>query len=121
MSSVKGSQAVQRKLKLLAAKAAKIEATTVVVGYKGVDYAIYVHEDLEARHSPGQQAKFLEQPARELANSGELGRTIEAAVKSGAGARMGMILAGLRLQTESQAIVPVDLGNLKGNAFTDVE
>ena len=121
MSSVKGSQAVQRKLRQLAVKAAKIKATTVVVGYKGVDYAIYVHENLEASHSPGQQAKFLEQPARELADSGELGRIIEVAIKSGAGAIMGMIIAGQRLQTESQAIVPVDLGNLKGSAFTDVE
>lgn len=29
------------------------------------DYALYVHENLEARHAPGKTAKFLERPARE--------------------------------------------------------
>ena len=29
------------------------------------NYVVYVHENLEARHKPGKQAKFLEQPARE--------------------------------------------------------
>jgi esterase/lipase superfamily enzyme len=36
--------------------------TLVVVGYTA-SYAIFVHENLEARHSPGQTAKFLERPA----------------------------------------------------------
>lgn len=30
-------------------------------------YAIYVHEDLHARHAPGKTAKYLERPAREQA------------------------------------------------------
>ena len=38
--------------------------TKVWVGYTA-NYAIYVHENLQARHKPGKQAKFLEQPARE--------------------------------------------------------
>lgn len=37
--------------------------TVVSVGYTA-SYAIYVHEDLEARHKPGKSAKFLEKPAR---------------------------------------------------------
>jgi len=37
---------------------------SVIVVYT-TGYAIYVHEDMEARHSPGKQAKFLEQPLRE--------------------------------------------------------
>jgi len=36
----------------------------VVVGYVA-DYAVAVHEDLQAKHKPGKQAKYLEQPARE--------------------------------------------------------
>lgn len=36
----------------------------VEVGYS-MYYAIYVHEDLDARHKPGKQAKYLEQPLRE--------------------------------------------------------
>ena len=38
--------------------------TEVIVGYTQ-NYAIYVHEDLDAQHNPGQTAKFLERPARE--------------------------------------------------------
>ena len=37
--------------------------TNVVVGYRQF-YAIFVHEDLQARHRPGKQAKYLEEPAR---------------------------------------------------------
>jgi hypothetical protein len=39
----------------------------VVVGYGGAaaHYAVEQHENLKFKHSPGQQAKFLEQPARE--------------------------------------------------------
>lgn len=36
----------------------------MTVGY-GMDYAVYVHENLEARHKPGKSAKFLEKPLRE--------------------------------------------------------
>ena len=35
----------------------------VTVSY-GQNYAIYVHENLEARHKPGKKAKFLEDPLR---------------------------------------------------------
>jgi hypothetical protein len=38
----------------------------VEISYGGAaaDYAIYVHEDLEARHQPGKKAKFLEGPLK---------------------------------------------------------
>ena len=38
--------------------------TAVVVSYS-TDYAVYVHEDLEAAHAPGKTAKYLEGPLRE--------------------------------------------------------
>jgi len=38
-------------------------AIDVIVGYTAM-YAVYVHENLEARHAPGKQAKFLEGPLR---------------------------------------------------------
>lgn len=37
--------------------------TVATVKYKA-PYAIYVHEDLTARHKPGKTAKYLERPAR---------------------------------------------------------
>jgi hypothetical protein len=33
----------------------------------GTYYAIYVHENMTARHASGTNAKFLEKPAREMA------------------------------------------------------
>jgi len=52
--------------------------TEVIVGYTA-GYAVYVHEDLQARHNPGQQAKFLEGPAREKED--QIRRIITGAVK----------------------------------------
>ncbi|KKN23036.1 hypothetical protein LCGC14_0909070 [marine sediment metagenome] len=69
----------------------------------------------------GQQAKFLEQPFREMNASGETRRNIVAAIKGGATLIQALLLAGLRIQRASQKIVPVDLGNLKGSAFTEKE
>lgn len=37
--------------------------TVMTVGY-GQNYAIYVHENITARHAPGKVAKFLETPMR---------------------------------------------------------
>lgn len=36
----------------------------IVVEYLA-EYAVYVHEDLEARHAAGTSAKYLEKPARQ--------------------------------------------------------
>ena len=41
--------------------------TDVVVSYN-TEYDVYVHEDMEAKHKKGKQAKFLEGPAREKIN-----------------------------------------------------
>lgn len=51
----------------------------VVVGY-GTDYALYVHEDMQARHKPGKSAKFLEKPLRE--NEDRLGEIVLKGIKS---------------------------------------
>lgn len=40
------------------------ERFVLEMGYSA-DYALYVHEDLEAQHRPPTQAKYLEQPIRE--------------------------------------------------------
>lgn len=37
---------------------------SVTVGYT-MSYAVYVHEDLEARHAPGKTAKYLERVPKE--------------------------------------------------------
>jgi hypothetical protein len=60
------------------------DAVTVTLGF-GTDYAVYVHENLTARHPVGQ-AKFLEQPVLEWADVAEarlaarVGHALEASV-----------------------------------------
>jgi hypothetical protein len=65
------------------------------------------------------QAKFLEQPAREM--QPELGRIVAEVYKATRSMEQGLLAAGLRLQRESQKRVPVDQGNLKNSAFTRAE
>jgi hypothetical protein len=67
---------------------------------------------------PNQQAKFLEQPARELSNSGELANDINQAVAAGAKLQDALLIGAVRIQRESQLIVPIDTGNLRGSSFT---
>ncbi len=38
--------------------------TDIIVSYR-TEYAVYVHEDMNARHKPGKLPKYLEKPARE--------------------------------------------------------
>lgn len=93
-------------------------AGSVIVGYTQA-YAVYVHENTEANHPNGGQAKFLEQPARELKK--EFGKIIRQAVGKGYTVVQALLLCGLRLQKESQQLVPVDTGALKASAFTKQE
>lgn len=88
-----------------------------LVGYTA-SYAIFVHENLEAFHTVGQ-AKFLEQPAITLRP--ELRSIITDAIGSGQSMNDALLLAGLRLQAESQLLCPVDTGALRASAFTRLE
>ena len=45
--------------------------TRMIVGYSA-DYAVYVHENLNAMHKEGTRAKFLSGPAIELTENGVL-------------------------------------------------
>ena len=67
---------------------------------------------------PGQQAKFLEQPARELSNSGELSNDVVTAMRRGEKLQDAVLVAAEHIQRDSQDLVPVDTGNLRGSAFT---
>jgi hypothetical protein len=128
------------KLRDKVAEANKASAASVIVGYSAA-YALFVHENMEL-HPPGMilagqprpknrgnywdpqgqaQPKFLEQPARELSNSGELSRIVADALQRGATMAQALVTAGLRIQRESMLLVPVDTGNLKASAFTKLE
>lgn len=119
MAKVENVGKLLAELRRMAARALNEDEPTVAVGYEAA-YALRVHEDLEAYH-PNGQAKYLEQPARELSGSGELAAIVRAAKKRGATTEQALLLAGLRLQRDSQELVPVDTGNLRASAFTRVE
>lgn len=142
MPKMEGFERVQQTLLRMARKYSDGPITTVVVGYTA-NYAIHVHENIEMKGkglprrktlSSGKnvkgrgfywdpqgkaQAKFLEQPARELKR--EFSRIITTACKNGARLDKALLIAGLRLQRESQQLVPIDTGNLKASAFTRQE
>jgi hypothetical protein len=114
MPAITNINRLKSKLEKLTDKYRSKGEDSVVVGYTA-NYAVYVHER-PAKHAPGKQWKFLEQPARRL--GGVLGGIIAKSLQGGAKLLQSLYLAGMRLQRESQQIVPVDTGNLRGSAFT---
>lgn len=119
--------------KLKTIRAAAPSRMSVIVGYTA-NYALYVHENVEMKgrglprrsgkgnywDPPGKgQAKFLEQPARTMAK--DLAKLVEDTFVKTHDMEKSLIVAGLRLQRESQQLVPVDTGALKASAFTKRE
>lgn len=117
MAKIEGLTKVIEQLRSRAAKSRKGDDVSVSVGYTAA-YALYVHENLTAHHPVGQ-AKYLEQPARQ--NAREYGEIVRQAKQKGRTTAQALLLAGLRLQRDSQKIVPVDTGALKGSAFTRLD
>ena len=118
MPKIENLEKLKNQLNKLADKYRAGEKPSVVVGYTA-NYAVYVHESMKARHAAGKQAKFLEQPARQM--TGQLGTIVGTAMASGTSLIQALYLAGLRLQRSSQEIVPIDTGNLRAGAFTAKE
>jgi len=114
MAIIQGAKRLNRTLKELRTRYDAHRIKDVLVGYTA-NYAIFVHENLEAAHKPGKIAKFLETPFRE--NQSRYAKIIATALKRGSTVTEALKLAGLALQRDSQAVVPVDTGNLKGSAF----
>lgn len=117
MAKVEGVTAVVAELGKRRKESEAEGSPSVIVGYTTA-YAIFVHENLEAKHPIGQ-AKFLEEPARTM--QPELAGIIRGAMQRGATLTQALLMAGLRLQRESQLRVPVDTGTLKNSAFTELE
>ena len=98
----------------------KLKGRTVVdveVGYSA-PHALLVHEDLEARHEPPTQAKYLEQPARELADT--MRDAVEASLREEKDVEKAVLVAANMLFEASQAIVPEDTGELKASGYVKV-
>jgi hypothetical protein len=117
VAKILGVEGLIAKLRQKAATARKNAAASVVVGFSQ-SYALPVHENLEAYHPVGQ-AKFLEQPARQLRPV--FADIIKRAVTAGKTMSQALLLAGLRLQREAMLLTPVDTGALRASAFTRLE
>jgi deoxyribodipyrimidine photolyase len=113
---VDGVPSLQMKIKGLKKKAQ--DADAAVVGYTAA-YALYVHENKNAHHKEGQQAKFLEGPARE--HREELREEWIRVYRRTGSITQSNLGAALLLQRLSQAVVPVDTGFLRSTAFTALE
>jgi hypothetical protein len=117
MAEIEGSRKLIAQMRAKQREALAASQVSVSVGFTQ-NYAIYVHENLMAKHPVGQ-AKFLEQPFREL--SPELGGMVREVLQQGRSMSQALLIAGLRLQRESQLLVPVLTGALKGSAFTRLD
>lgn len=132
-----------QKLRLKEASSKKLDDGTVITGFNA-SYAVFVHEMIPKTLGKGiprtgkrpdgskragkwwdpqgrGRPKYLEEPARELNNSGELARVVRESYNKQGSLLKALLQGGLRIQREAQELVPVDLGNLKGSAFTEVE
>lgn len=94
------------------------KTVNVSVSY-GAYYAVFVHENLEARHAPPTSAKFLERAAKNKK------REMQAVIKSHIVNKNGLEEAAIRaariLFAESQRLVPVDTGYLKSSGIIMIE
>jgi len=84
------------------------------VGYSA-PYAMFVHENLAARHPRGGQAKYLQDPARKYATV--MGRMVATRLKQKKGLTQAMLEAAEFLKGKSQELVPVLTGKLKQSAY----
>ena len=113
-----GADKVLKRLKRAAYLVDLPRPKSAVVGYQA-SYAIYVHENLTAKHAKGKTSKFLETPARQL--MGRASGLVAASVKAGYTVAQAILRLALLIQRESQKVVPVDTGMLKNSAFTKME
>ena len=119
MVVVNGLKGIVAALKARVDKIMLSNKVSVHVGFSQ-EYALVVHEDLERFHPTGQ-AKFLEQPARQLNNDGTLGKIVRESLAKGQKMSQALLLAGLRIQREAQLLTPVQTGALRASAFTRIE
>jgi hypothetical protein len=113
---ITGDTALYAKLRNLAKKYGK-NVPTVTVGYKA-SYALWVHENLDALHQNGE-AKFLERPFMEYRKF--MQHRVAELLGKGIKLAKALFMVGLFLQRKSQELVPVNTGNLKNSAYTEVK
>lgn len=116
MGKVKGADKL---IALMRKKHARVNSDAtkqIEVGYSA-SHAIHVHENLEVHHDSGQ-AKFLEQPLRQMRS--RLQREILQDTKRGVPLGEALRRAGEKLLRVSQKLVPVDTGELRSSGYVRI-
>lgn len=106
---------ITAKLRGLSLKGRKV--MTVRVVYEA-PYARIQHEDMTFNHPNGGQAKYLEQPARQLAP--EMASIVRRSVEAKNGLEEGLQRAGELLLRESRELCPVDTGALRDSGRVEI-
>ena len=94
---------------------AKGDNDVVIVGFTQ-NYAIFVHEDMNAEHKEGKSAKYLEKAYVLIYPA--IPYIVSQALRNGKSVTQGLIIAGLRIQRAAMKVVPIDTGALRASAFT---
>lgn len=90
---------------------------TVKVGF-ATPYAARIHEDLEMYHNPPTQAKYLEQPLRELQDA--MGEVVVQNLINKESLETALIRAGNLLLEAALPLVPIDTGRLRRSGYVKV-
>ena len=129
-ATVKGVDELKRTLTKHGNRARKATLRRINVGFKA-PYALYVHENTEMKWQglprksgigvywgPHGQAKFLEEPAREL--KPQIAARIVQVTRSTKSVFRGLYSGGVLLRNAAQKLVPVEYGELHDSAFIEV-
>jgi len=111
---IEGVTTVVTAINKLQKEAKAADETSVEVGFT-MSYAVWVHENMDAAHKAGTQAKFLEDPARRLAKV--LGQLVTASYKKSGNFEKSLLIAGYRLLREAQQLCPVLTGALRASGY----
>lgn len=138
-SSIKGLKKLNKVFVALSEQSRKKSGrfgfnVNLAVGF-AAPYHVYVHENLQYAHGaaynakyadriqrgldhkrrPQEQAKYLEQPAREM--RGQLAALIRNSMKNGGELKEVLMMAGYALMRAAQHLVPIDTGELSNSGF----
>lgn len=113
MSNKQAFSLVAQSLKRLSQNAHRDLKASFAVSFTA-PYAIYVHEDMQAQHPNGGQAKYLQQPLRENTSNGVLAKMVkDLMTKEKQSLRTALLITAHWLLQESKKLVPVDTGKLR--------
>lgn len=108
-----------RKMKVLERKVP--EKLVIVVGYEGVEYAIFVHEIMRYRHDEPTKAQFLRDPLMDIVDEKIAFNIIKEQMANNGDFRKALWKVAQEIKKQSRQEVPVDTGRLRSSLFVSDE